>query len=97
MLAMMLVLVAAEPAAWVVNAAARSAGQRRQAHDGGSAIKLGDRFRPAGAAEDSVADEAGSVDDRISDQGFQRLKDLPGITDLNLYYAEYITDEECPP
>lgn len=29
----------------------------------------------------------------ITDQGMQDIKDLKGITDLNLYYAEYITDE----
>jgi len=29
----------------------------------------------------------------ISDQGMQELKDLPGITELNLYFAEYVTDE----
>jgi len=30
---------------------------------------------------------------RITDQGMQELKNLPGIVDLNLYYAEYVTDE----
>jgi internalin A len=30
---------------------------------------------------------------RISDHGLQQLKNAPGITDLNLYYAELITDE----
>ena len=30
---------------------------------------------------------------RITDQGMQELKNLSGITDLNLYYAEYVTDE----
>jgi internalin A len=29
---------------------------------------------------------------RISDLGFQHLKDLPGVTDLNLYYAEQVGD-----
>jgi hypothetical protein len=29
----------------------------------------------------------------ITDQGMQELKGLPRITDLNLYFAEYITDE----
>jgi internalin A len=30
---------------------------------------------------------------RITDQGMQELKNLPGVVDLNLYYAEYVTDE----
>jgi len=30
---------------------------------------------------------------RITDQGMQELKNAPGIVDLNLYYAEYVTDE----
>ena len=30
---------------------------------------------------------------RITDQGMQDLKNLPGIVDLNLRYAEYVTDE----
>ena len=30
---------------------------------------------------------------RITDQGMQDLKSLTGIVDLNLYYAEYVTDE----
>ena len=30
---------------------------------------------------------------RITDQGMLELKNLPGIVDLNLYYAEYVTDE----
>jgi internalin A len=30
---------------------------------------------------------------RITDQGMQEWKNLPGIVELNLYYAEYITDE----
>src|SRR5216684_3937494 len=30
---------------------------------------------------------------RITDQGMQELKNLSGILDLNLYYAEYVTDE----
>ena len=30
---------------------------------------------------------------RITDQGMQELKSLPGIVDLNLNYAEYVTDE----
>jgi hypothetical protein len=30
---------------------------------------------------------------RISDQGMQELKNAPGIVDLNLHYAEQITDE----
>jgi internalin A len=30
---------------------------------------------------------------RITDQGMQELRNLPGIVDLNLYYAEYVTDE----
>jgi internalin A len=29
----------------------------------------------------------------ITDQGMQEIKSLPGITDLNLYFAEYVTDE----
>src|SRR5215204_1918514 len=29
----------------------------------------------------------------ITDQGMQELKNLPGIVDLNLYFAEYVTDE----
>ena len=30
---------------------------------------------------------------RITDQGMQDLKNLPNVADLNLYYAEYVTDE----
>jgi hypothetical protein len=30
---------------------------------------------------------------RITDQGMQELKNLPGIIELNLYFAEYVTDE----
>jgi Leucine-rich repeat (LRR) protein len=30
---------------------------------------------------------------RITDQGMVDLKNLPGIVELNLYYAEYVTDE----
>jgi len=30
---------------------------------------------------------------RITDQGVQDLKSAPGIVDLNLYFAEYVTDE----
>ena len=30
---------------------------------------------------------------RITDQGMQELKNAPGIVDLNLYFAEYVTDE----
>src|SRR5262245_24414701 len=30
---------------------------------------------------------------RITDHGLQQLKNAPGIVDLNLYYAEQITDE----
>ena len=30
---------------------------------------------------------------RITDQGMLELKNAPGIVDLNLYYAEYVTDE----
>lgn len=30
---------------------------------------------------------------RITDQGMSELKDLPGIVDLNLRFAEYVTDE----
>ena len=30
---------------------------------------------------------------RITDHGLQQLKNAPAITDLNLYYAEQITDE----
>jgi hypothetical protein len=30
---------------------------------------------------------------RITDQGMQEIKNLAGIVDLNLYYAEYVTDE----
>ena len=30
---------------------------------------------------------------RITDQGMQELKDLPGVVDLNLRFAEYVTDE----
>ncbi|MEZ5404367.1 MAG: hypothetical protein R2729_32100 [Bryobacteraceae bacterium] len=30
---------------------------------------------------------------RITDQGMQALKNLPGVTDLNLRFAEYVTDE----
>jgi hypothetical protein len=29
----------------------------------------------------------------ITDQGMQELKNAPGIVDLNLYFAEYVTDE----
>jgi hypothetical protein len=29
----------------------------------------------------------------ITDQGMSEIKNLPGITELNLYYAEYVTDE----
>jgi internalin A len=29
----------------------------------------------------------------ITDQGMQEIKDLPGITSLSLYFAEYVTDE----
>jgi hypothetical protein len=29
----------------------------------------------------------------ITDQGMAEIKGLPGITDLNLYFAEYVTDE----
>ncbi len=29
----------------------------------------------------------------ITDQGMQEIKNLPGITDLSLYFAEYVTDE----
>ncbi len=29
----------------------------------------------------------------ITDQGMQEIRNLRGITDLNLYFAEYITDE----
>src|SRR5215468_11648178 len=30
---------------------------------------------------------------RITDQGMQELKKAPGIVELNLYFAEYVTDE----
>ncbi|MBK5292606.1 MAG: hypothetical protein JJE04_13130 [Acidobacteriia bacterium] len=30
---------------------------------------------------------------RITDQGMQELKNTPGIVDLNLHFAEYVTDE----
>ena len=30
---------------------------------------------------------------RITDQGMQELKNAPGITELSLYFAEYVTDE----
>src|SRR5687767_6056673 len=30
---------------------------------------------------------------RITDQGMQEIKGLPGITELDLYFAEYVTDE----
>src|SRR4051795_5455689 len=30
---------------------------------------------------------------RITDQGMQELKNLPGIVELNLTFAEYVTDE----
>ncbi|MBO0797680.1 MAG: hypothetical protein J2P31_02555, partial [Blastocatellia bacterium] len=30
---------------------------------------------------------------RITDRGLQKLKNAPGIVELNLYYAEQITDE----
>jgi hypothetical protein len=30
---------------------------------------------------------------RITDQGMQELRNLTGIVDLNLYFAEYVTDE----
>lgn len=30
---------------------------------------------------------------RITDQGMQELKNAPGIVDLNLHFAEYVTDE----
>ena len=29
----------------------------------------------------------------ITDRGMQEIKNLRGITDLNLYFAEYVTDE----
>jgi hypothetical protein len=29
----------------------------------------------------------------ITDQGMQEIKGLPNVTDLNLYFAEYVTDE----
>lgn len=29
----------------------------------------------------------------ITDQGMQEIKNLPGIVELNLYFAEYVTDE----
>ncbi|MES1261591.1 MAG: hypothetical protein ABUS49_07645 [Acidobacteriota bacterium] len=29
----------------------------------------------------------------ITDQGMHEIKNLPGITELNLYFAEYVTDE----
>src|SRR5665213_1474502 len=29
----------------------------------------------------------------ITDQGMSELRNLPGITELNLYFAEYVTDE----
>src|SRR5262245_36146970 len=29
----------------------------------------------------------------ITDQGMQEIKGLPGIVELNLYFAEYVTDE----
>ena len=29
----------------------------------------------------------------ITDQGMQEIRTLPGIADLNLYFAEYVTDE----
>jgi len=32
---------------------------------------------------------------RITDQGMQELKEPRRIVDLNLYYAEYVTDEAC--
>ena len=30
---------------------------------------------------------------RITDQGMQEIKNLPGIVEFSLYYAEYVTDE----
>src|SRR6185436_16461319 len=30
---------------------------------------------------------------RITDQGMLEIKNLPGIVELNLYFAEYVTDE----
>jgi internalin A len=30
---------------------------------------------------------------RITDQGMQEIRSLPGIIELNLYFAEYVTDE----
>ena len=30
---------------------------------------------------------------RVTDQGMLELKNAPGIVDLNLYYAELVTDE----
>ncbi len=29
----------------------------------------------------------------ITDQGMSEIRNLPGVTDLNLYFAEYVTDE----
>lgn len=94
MLAMVLMVAAADPAAWVANAGGVIG------RDGAGKLTTVD-LRSSWVTDSDLPEllkipSLTKLDlsmTRISDQGFQRLKDLPGITDLNLYYAEYITDE----